>query len=94
MYDGDTFSVDRTYLRSPPTPFSAPRPHGRRMFTVSLLPSGPGPFPATAGRRPLRGFDPCPPTSWDEVSTKEDNGLPQAAPAFLKLRPPHTDGFR
>jgi len=64
------------------------------MSTVSLLPSGPEPFPAAAGRRPLRGFDPCPPTSWDEVSTKEVFSLPQPASAFLELRPLHTGGFR
>jgi hypothetical protein len=51
----------------PPTPFSAPQPYGRRMSTVSLLPSGPETLSAAEGRLSLRSIDPSPPTSWDEV---------------------------
>jgi len=71
---GGTSSVDRARKHSPLHPFSTPQPHGRRTSTVSLLPSGPEPVPAAKGRRPLRGFDPFPPTSWDEVSPSGRNG--------------------
>jgi hypothetical protein len=74
-------------------PFSTPLPRGRRMFTVSLLPSGPEPVPVTAGRRSLRSVDPCPPASQDEASTSGRTRLPRIARAVLGLRPPHADGF-
>ena len=68
-------------------PFSTPHPCGRRMFTVSLLPSGPEPFPATTGRSSLRRCDTWPPTSLDRVSTSETRqiqavctNLPQTSP--------------
>jgi len=93
LKDGDTFSVDCTFQPLLKHPSSAPQPRGRRMFTVSLLPSGPQPVSATTGLYPLRGFDPCPPTSQDEVSTSGHNSIRQLVAAFLELRPPHTDGL-
>gem|GEM_PF-6699028 len=57
------------------------------MFTVSLLPSGPEPVPATTGRSFLRRCDIWPPTSQDRVSTSETrqiravcSNLPQTSP--------------
>jgi len=63
------------------------------MSAVSLLPSGPEPVPAATGRHSLRNFDTWPSTSWDEVSTSEYERLQQVVAAFVKLRPPRTDGF-
>ncbi|OQC68670.1 MAG: hypothetical protein BWX50_01174 [Euryarchaeota archaeon ADurb.Bin009] len=71
---GDVSSVDRAHQHSPLHPSSTPQPHGRRTSTVSLLPSGPEPVPAARGRRPLRGFDTSPPTSWDEASPSGHRG--------------------
>src|SRR4030042_2416127 len=71
---GDVLSVDCTLLRLPKPPSSTPLPHGRRMSTVSLLPSGTEPVPATTGRYSLRNIDTWPSTSWDEVAESAPTG--------------------
>ena len=87
-------SVDRSLQPFPRVSFSTPQPHGRRMFTVSLLPSGPEPVPATTGRSFLRRCDTWPSTSQDRVSTSETRqiqavctNLPQTSPpAFRRFQ--------
>lgn len=82
------FSVDRSFLPFPKASFSTPQPHGRRMFTVSLLPSGPEPVPATTGRSSLRRCDTWPSTSQDRVSTSETQQIQTVCSSLPQTSPP------
>ena len=94
--NGDVFSVDCTFLRSPRHSSSAPLPHGRRMSAVSLLPSGPEPVPAATDRHSLRNFDFWPSTSWDEVSQSERTGSrrPLQPQSNFAPRVPTVSGYK
>ena len=81
-------SVDRPFQPFPRVPFSTPQPYGRRMFTVSLLPSGPEPVPATTGRSFLRRCDNWPSTSQDRVSLLETRQIQTVCSSLPQTSPP------